>query len=79
MVGSGRGGPTPVRLVLAGAAITAALTAFVQAVTLTNPSVFESYRYWVVGSIGGHPPSTVQMIWPVVVAALVVALFLGRP
>ncbi|WP_265521620.1 FecCD family ABC transporter permease [Oerskovia flava] len=79
LVGSGRGGPTPVRLILAGAAITAALTAYVQAIAFTNPTVFESYRFWVVGSIAGHPPSTVTMIWPVVVAALVVALLLGRP
>ncbi|SDD46164.1 iron complex transport system permease protein [Sanguibacter gelidistatuariae] len=78
-IGSGRSGPTPVRLVLSGAAITAVLMAGIQAVTLTNPEVFETYRFWVVGSLAGRPSEIVDMIWPVVVVGLVAALLLGRP
>lgn len=78
-IGSGRTGPTPVRLVLAGAAITAVLMAGIQAITLTNPDVFDSYRFWVVGSLAGRPSDVVDMIWPVVAVALVAALALGRP
>ncbi|CAO0834333.1 Iron ABC transporter permease OS=Streptomyces microflavus OX=1919 GN=HUT09_27765 PE=3 SV=1 [Streptomyces microflavus] len=43
-----------VRLVLAGAVLTAVLMAFIQAVTLSKPQVFDSYRYWVVGALGGR-------------------------
>ena len=78
-IGSGRSGPTPVRLVLSGAAISAVLMAGIQAITLTNPDVFDSYRFWVVGSLAGRPSEVVDMIWPVVVVALAVALLLGRP
>jgi iron complex transport system permease protein len=79
MIGSGRSGPTPVRLVLSGAAITAVLMAGIQAITLTNPDVFDSYRFWVVGSLAGRPSEVVDMIWPVVVVGLVAGLLLGRP
>jgi len=78
-IGSGRTGPTPVRLVLAGAAIGAVLSAAIQAVTLTNPEVFDSYRFWVVGSLAGRPASTVDMVWPIIVVGLVAGLSLGRP
>ena len=79
LIGSGRGGPTPVRLVLSGAAITAVLMAGIQAITLTNPDVFDSYRFWVVGSLAGRPTEVVDMIWPVVAVGLVAGLLLGRP
>jgi iron complex transport system permease protein len=52
VIGSGgpRGRATPVRLVLAGSAIAAVLVALVQAVTLADPEVFSTYRFWVIGS-----------------------------
>lgn len=49
----GRRGLVPVRVVLAGAAVTAALTAMIQGITLSNPRAFETYRLWAVGSLSG--------------------------
>ena len=46
---------TPVRLVLAGAAVSAVLVALVEGITLANPEVFDTYRFWVVGSLAGRP------------------------
>jgi iron complex transport system permease protein len=78
IIGSGRSGPTPVRLVLSGAAVTAVLGAVIQAITLTNPDAFDSYRFWVVGSLAGRPPETVRAVAPLIVVGLLAALALGR-
>ncbi|PWD51847.1 iron ABC transporter permease [Serinibacter arcticus] len=78
-VGSAGRASTPVRLVLAGAAVTAVTGAYIQALTLINPEVFATYRYWAIGSIVGQHPSTVTLLWPFVLAGLVAAFLLGRP
>lgn len=79
LVGSGGRRATPVRLVLAGAAVSAVLVALVEAVSLTQPLVFDSYRVWVVGSLAGRPPELVGRIVPFVVAGLVLCALLARP
>lgn len=77
-VGSAGRASTPVRLVLAGAAVTAVTGAYIQALTLMNPQVFASYRYWAIGSIVGQHPSTVTLLWPLVLVGVVGACLLGR-
>ena len=79
LIGSGGRRATPVRLVLAGAAVSAVLIALVEAITLANPTVFDTYRSWVVGSLAGRPPSTVDAVLPFVVVGLVLCLLLARP
>lgn len=69
---------TPVRLVLAGAAISAALTAVVQAITLTRPDVFDAYRSWDIGSLAA-PVSSWGVLVGLVVLGLVGALLLTAP
>src|SRR5699024_6221564 len=59
VIGSGRRGPTPVRLILAGAAVSAVLLAYIQAIALIQPEVFDRYRMWAVGSLAGRPASMV--------------------
>ena len=49
----GRGGATPIKLALAGAAVSAALSSLVSAVILPRTEVMNAYRFWQVGSIGG--------------------------
>lgn len=80
VIGSGgpRGRATPVRLVLAGAAISAVLLAFVQAVALANTDVFVSYRFWVIGSLAGRPEDTVGLVLPFVAVGLLLAAVLPR-
>jgi iron complex transport system permease protein len=79
VVGSGRHGATPVRLVLAGAVLTAVLSAYVQAVTLSLPAVFDSYRFWVVGSLAGANAHTSLQVLPFVVVGLALAAVLAGP
>ncbi|NDL58684.1 FecCD family ABC transporter permease [Phytoactinopolyspora mesophila] len=76
ILGSGRRGATPLRLVLAGAVITAVLAAYVQAVTLSTPSVFDRHRFWIVGSLAGRGFDVIGEILPFVVAGLVLAFAL---
>nr|WP_211719042.1 iron ABC transporter permease [Nocardiopsis sp. MG754419] len=63
-----------VRLLLAGAVVSAVLTAYVQAVALSMPDVFDSYRYWVVGSLAGRGMDVVVAVLPVVGLGLCIAL-----
>ncbi|MEN3301973.1 MAG: iron-siderophore transport system permease protein [Pseudonocardia sp.] len=53
----GRGGPTPVTLALAGAALSFLLTALVSAVVLIDTDTLDAYRFWNVGSLAGRDSS----------------------
>lgn len=75
-LGSGRRGATPVRLVLAGAVVSAILSAYIQAITLTHPGTFDDYRFWVVGSLAGRDPSVTGQILPFLLAGGLLTLFL---
>ncbi|WP_244501079.1 FecCD family ABC transporter permease [Streptomyces sp. TP-A0874] len=78
VIGTAGRGLSPVRLVLGGAVMTALLGAFIQAVTLSRPQVFDSYRYWVVGALAGRGYDAVWSTLPLVAAGLGVALLAGR-
>ncbi|RBM16241.1 iron ABC transporter permease [Prauserella sp. PE36] len=79
VVGSlGRGGATPVKVALAGAAVSAALVALTTAVLLTDSVTFDQHRFWTVGSLAGRDWDLVAPLTPFVVAGVVAALFLGR-
>jgi iron complex transport system permease protein len=75
----GRSGATPVRLALAGTAVTAALTAVINGVTIVDTRVLERYRFWVVGALGGHDTDTIGQVAPFMVVGLLLALALARP
>jgi iron-siderophore transport system permease protein len=75
---SGRSGATPVRLALAGTAVTFALLAYVQGLTLVDRDTLDQYRFWQVGALAGHPASLNRQIAPFIVAGLVLALALAR-
>jgi len=71
--GWGRGADAT-RLVLAGAAVNATLFAFVQGIALLHENIFDVYRFWAIGSLGGQTPDMVMRTLPYIVAALVLAL-----
>src|SRR5699024_7003537 len=78
VIGSGRRGPTPVRLILAGAAVSAVLLAYIQAIALIQPEVFDRYRMWAVGSLAGRPASMVNEVAPFIIVAVVVIVLSVR-
>lgn len=77
LLGTSRGSGSATRIVLAGAVVTAVFAAYVQAITLSFPEVFEAYRFWVVGSLAGRSLDQAWLILPLVIAGLVLALVLG--
>lgn len=77
--GAGRSGAAPDRIILAGAAISAVLAAFISSVLLRRPDVFQTFRYWDVGSIAGRGMDIVVQIAPFICAGAIIALLLARP
>lgn len=75
-IGMARREDSPARLVLAGAAISACLFAYVQAITLLNPGVFDAYRFWVTGSLSGLRLDTATTGLPYLAAGLVLVFTL---
>jgi iron complex transport system permease protein len=76
---AGRSGATPVRLALAGTAVSFALLAYVQGLTLIDRETLDQYRFWQVGALAGHPPSLTEQIAPFIAIGLLLALALARP
>lgn len=74
----GRGGATPVRLALAGAAINALLVAVVSGVLTTRAATLDEFRFWQVGSLSGRDGELAAQIWPFVLVGLVLVLWVAR-
>lgn len=68
----------PVRLALAGAAITAFLTATTYGILVTNSSTLNEYRFWVVGALAGRTEINLVPLVSVVAIALVVGFAAAR-
>ncbi|WP_413756552.1 FecCD family ABC transporter permease [Streptomyces sp. MMBL 11-3] len=75
----GSRGATPVRLALAGTAISAALYGYLQAVMIMDEAALGKMRFWTVGSLASATTSTVWQVLPFLVAGTVLALGLARP
>jgi iron complex transport system permease protein len=78
VVASGRTGPSPLSLTLAGAATTAVLTSFITLILLRDLDTLAQYRFWSVGSLVGRDAGTVVTLAPFLIAGAVTALLLGR-
>ena len=50
----GREGATPVKLALAGAAVTAGLASVTSGIVMTNVDALDELRFWQVGSLAGR-------------------------
>lgn len=75
---SGRGGATPVRLALAGTALTAALTAVIYGVALSDARLLQQFNFWSVGALGGRGRSQLDAVVPFIVLGCAIALALAR-
>lgn len=75
----GRGGATPVKLALAGAAMTTLLGSLTSAILLADTQTLDVFRFWAVGSIAGRDEQVVAAVTPFILIGAVAALLLGRP
>lgn len=77
-VGSmGKGGATPIKLALAGAAVSAALSSLVSAIMLPRGQVMDAYRFWQVGSVGAATWESVAFVAPFLVVGFIAAALLA--
>lgn len=75
----GRDGLTPVKVVLAGAAVSALFSSFTQGMLVLNESGLQDVLFWLAGSIAGRELQHLQLVLPYMLAALVTAQLLARP
>jgi iron complex transport system permease protein len=74
----GREGATPVKLALAGAALSAGFAAVTQSFLLLNQSTFDQMRFWQVGALAGRELDVVGQLAPFLIIGSIASLFLGR-
>ena len=75
---AGRGGATPVKLALAGAALGALFLSVTSSITFLNSDTFERFRFWLIGSLTRADLGSVAQAAPFVLTGTVLALALGR-
>ncbi|OUZ12509.1 iron ABC transporter permease [Aeromicrobium sp. PE09-221] len=76
-VGARSASGSVVSLLLTGAVVSAVLTAYIQAMILTNPGIFDSFRFWVIGSLSGRDAEVAAAIAPALIAGMLLALLLA--
>ncbi|EWC63867.1 ABC-type Fe3+-siderophore transport system, permease component [Actinokineospora spheciospongiae] len=69
---------SPLRLVLAGVALSSVLSGVSLGLRLLLPEVFDEYRFWVVGSLAGREQAPTLLPLLAIAAALLGALLLSR-
>ncbi|MGM0843376.1 MAG: FecCD family ABC transporter permease [Bacillota bacterium] len=71
----GSGGATPLKLVLAGAATSAALSSLVMAIMIPRSNVMDQFRFWQVGSVGAGNWDSISIFTPFLILGILIALF----
>jgi iron complex transport system permease protein len=73
----GRGGATPIKLLLAGAATSAALSSLVSAIMVPRSYVMDQFRFWSVGSVGSATWDAVATFTPFLIIGILVGIISG--
>jgi iron complex transport system permease protein len=74
----GRGGPTPLKLALAGAATSAAFTALTSAILLPRIEVMDDFRFWEVGGVGGATYAKLTLVAPFLAVGALICFACAR-
>ncbi len=69
----------PIRLVLAGAALTSLLTAMTSLLLMYNERAADEIRFWVTGSVAGRNFEQLMSLAPSLIIAFVCVLYVARP
>lgn len=79
VVGSlGREGATPVKLALAGTALTASLTSLITIVLLSDSEAFDKYRFWSAGSLVARDLDSALQLAPFIAVGVLLCVLAGR-
>jgi iron complex transport system permease protein len=74
----GREGATPVKLALAGAAVSAGLFSLLNAVLVVSSQTLDSYRFWAVGAVAGRGWEQVGAAAPFLALGTAITLAAGQ-
>ncbi|ARH92710.1 FecCD family ABC transporter permease [Streptomyces sp. MOE7] len=74
----GRGGATPVKLALSGAAVNALLVSVTMTILTTRAAALDEFRFWQVGSLTGRDAEVAARVWPFLLAGAVLVLSVAR-
>jgi iron complex transport system permease protein len=74
----GREGPTPVKLALAGAAVTILISSITSAILLLDRATWDQFRFWGVGALSGRDLDVALVVGPFIAIGLAMALACGR-
>jgi iron complex transport system permease protein len=72
--GLGRSGTTPVKLALAGVAVTSLLFSLTSAIALTDPDALNRYRFWNAGSLANQDDQVLLRVLPFLAVGALLAL-----
>lgn len=76
-IGGTPGAPSPIALVLAGAAVTAGTTAVTTALLVLSPAVQDRFRFWSIGTVARAETAEALALGPVVLLAVALAVAAG--
>ena len=75
---SGENGLSSLKIILAGAAVTALFHSFTQGLLVINQSNLESILFWISGSTAGRDLEMIMPLFPFIIFAIVLALILAK-
>ncbi len=70
----GRGGASPLKLALAGAATAVAVSSLISAILLPRIDVMSVFRFWQIGGVGGATVDNILLVIPFLVVGFVICL-----
>lgn len=75
-IGGGSAGATPLKLALAGAAISTALSSMISTIMLPKSNVMDEFRFWQVGSISGADWKDIALVCPFLLVGFIMGMLL---
>ena len=75
---SGKDGPTPVKLTLAGVVIASLLSAWTSALVLLDEQTMDVARFWMAGSVAGRPLDVFWIVSPFLIVGTAACIFMGH-
>jgi iron complex transport system permease protein len=74
----GRGGPTPLKLTLAGVIMSSFLAAFTTAILIQDQETLDKIRFWTAGSLAGRETPLLLQTAPYMIVGMIGALLISR-
>lgn len=74
----GRDGLTPIKIILAGTALSALFMSFTQGLLVIDEQSIQTVLFWIAGSIAGRDMTMLLSVLPILCIALFISLLLGK-